>query len=114
MVEKRHPTKFELDAISTVHPVLFDHYSGHVVVANTYALESVGYYDNSTEPEGGVFERYANGSLTGVLKENAITPLEDKYQVRLQDLNREKIMKGVDLYFSSGVTTAQAIFFSIA
>jgi len=113
VAEKRHPTKFELDAISTVHPVVFDHYSGHITVVNSYALESVEYYDNSTEPEGGVFERYANGSLTGVLKANALSPISDKYQMRLEMLNREQIMKGVDLYFSSGVTTAQAIFFSI-
>ena len=68
VVDKRHPTKFELDAVSTVHPVVFSHYSGHLLVANTYAMESVGYFDNSTEPDGGVFERFANGSLTGVFK----------------------------------------------
>ena len=28
-------------------------------------------------------------------------------------LNKTQIMKGTDLYFSSGVTTAQAIFFGI-
>jgi predicted amidohydrolase YtcJ len=39
------------------------------------AMEKVGYFDNSTAPDGGVIDRYPNGSLYGVFKENAITPL---------------------------------------
>ena len=111
--DRRHPTKYELDAVSTVHPVVFEHYSGHLLAANTYAMEAAGYFDNSTEPSGGVFDRYPNGSLTGVFRENAMFALTDLFQMRLAMLNKDQILKGVDAYLSSGVTTVQSIFFTI-
>ena len=41
--EHRHPTRYELDWVSTEHPIVFGHYSGHAVVANSLALALVGY-----------------------------------------------------------------------
>lgn len=43
LAEQRHPTRYELDWISTDHPIVFGHYSGHAVVANSLALALVGY-----------------------------------------------------------------------
>lgn len=38
MEERRHPTRFELDSVSTVNPIVLFHFSGHIAVANSLAL----------------------------------------------------------------------------
>lgn len=68
VVEHRHPTKYELDSVSTVHPIVLRHYTGHLVAANSYALNAVGYTDSAQPPAGGVLDRYPNGTLTGVAR----------------------------------------------
>jgi predicted amidohydrolase YtcJ len=66
--DHRHPTRYELDWISTVHPIILVHYTGHILVANSLALTSV-YSDASPNPTGGSLDRYANNnSLTGVCR----------------------------------------------
>ena len=42
LAERRHPTRLELDAAAPDHPVLLHHGAGHVVVANTRALQALG------------------------------------------------------------------------
>ena len=34
----RHPTRYDLDKVSTEHPIMIRHSSGHVGVVNSYAL----------------------------------------------------------------------------
>ena len=40
--EQRHPTRADLDAVSTEHPIFVKHVSGHLGVANSKALEPAG------------------------------------------------------------------------
>ncbi|MGI9228284.1 MAG: amidohydrolase family protein, partial [Gammaproteobacteria bacterium] len=40
--EQRHPTKFDLDAVSTEHPIMVWHVSGHLMVCNSLCLEIAG------------------------------------------------------------------------
>ena len=47
---------------------MFGHYSGHAVVANSLALALVGYTEGKEPPRGGVFDKYENGTLTGLCK----------------------------------------------
>jgi len=68
LLEHRHPTRYELDSVSTVHPIVLRHYTGHLVAVNSYALNAVGFTDSTQPPPGGYFDRYDNGSLTGVLR----------------------------------------------
>ena len=51
--EQRHPTRDDLDAVSTVTPVLVVHQSGHLAVLNSKGLEAVGYSAETVEPPGG-------------------------------------------------------------
>lgn len=72
MVEHRHPTLQELDAISTTNPIIVIHASGHSSVANSAMLNLVGITETSKEPEGGHFGRdKKTGKLNGKLEENA-------------------------------------------
>lgn len=45
LAERRHPTRYELDWISTEHPIVFQHFSAHVVVANSLAISLLNITD---------------------------------------------------------------------
>ncbi len=71
LAEKRHPTRHDLDTATTAHPVHLRSQTCHIGVVNTAALALAGITDKTPDPFGGEFERDANGSLTGVCKEEA-------------------------------------------
>ncbi|MFN8371590.1 MAG: amidohydrolase [Anaerolineae bacterium] len=69
--EKRHPTRHDLDAVSTTHPIVLTRTCGHMKVANTLALQMAGVTLDTPEPPGGVIVR-SDGQLTGLLQETAM------------------------------------------
>lgn len=72
LAEQKHPTRQDLDAVSTDLPVLIIHQSGHIGVMNTRALERAGISAASPNPEGGVIRREAGSSEpSGILEEAA-------------------------------------------
>ena len=71
LLEKRHPTRFDLDAAAPDHPVRIDHRSGHATVLNSRGLELAGVRAETEEPPEGVIEREEGGEPTGVLYEMA-------------------------------------------
>ena len=50
--ENRMPTRADLDAVSTEHPMLFERVDGHSSVANSLALERAGITRDTPDPEG--------------------------------------------------------------
>lgn len=107
--ELRHPTRDELDAISSDIPVYVVHQSGHLGVANSKALELAGINANSSDPKGGVIRRRANSQEpNGVLEENAATMVIGKLLSGLDEAAARAIFKaGSELITSYGYTTAQ-------
>ncbi len=73
----RHPTRADLDLASTSHPVYIVHSSGHVAVANSYALALAGVDRETPDPPGGAFDRDADGVPNGVLRESAKGRISD-------------------------------------
>jgi predicted amidohydrolase YtcJ len=69
--ERRHPTRWELDRVSTEHPVHLRHVSGHLGVVNSKALTVAGFTRYTNDPAGGSFERNSTGDLTGLCREEA-------------------------------------------
>lgn len=65
----RHPTREDLDKASTGHPILLTHSSYHVFAVNGYALAQAGMDREAVDPEGGGFDRDADGRPNGVLRE---------------------------------------------
>jgi predicted amidohydrolase YtcJ len=73
--EKRHPTRADLDAVSSTVPILLMHASGHLVVANSPALALVKIGKGTPDPAGGHIQRDpATGEPNGVLEETAGLP----------------------------------------
>lgn len=105
-----HPTRYELDEVSTEVPIVVLHKSGHIGAANSKALALGGYLGGAADPEGGVVCRDpATGEPTGVLEENAIIYLFMTYSFghTNQKLMVQNLEKTLASYAKVGVTTAQ-------
>lgn len=105
LAEKRHPTRVDLDKVSTEHPIWIQHTSGHLGVANSFALKRAKITKDTPDPTGGVICRDAKtGEPTGVFEECG-----SKVSRLIPALTKEQIDKAVGWcskhYVSKGVTT---------
>jgi predicted amidohydrolase YtcJ len=109
LAENRHPTREELDSVSTEHPVVAMHISGHMLVANSAALASVGISAETPDPEGGVIGRLPGSrEPNGLLEENArLDVMRQMQDMGLVDTYRLIKAAATD-YAAKGVTTAQS------
>ncbi|HYL68987.1 MAG TPA: amidohydrolase [Candidatus Limnocylindria bacterium] len=74
--EKKFPTRQDLDAVSTNHPMIFGRVDGHVAIANSRALAIAGIGHTTPDPPAGHIERDpATGEPTGMLEEDAAMDL---------------------------------------
>lgn len=107
--EGRHPTRDDLDKVSTDFPVMAVHISGHFAAVNSKGLEVIGYDASTPDPEGGIIRRYPDSSEpNGVLEELAAIPFMIKLLNPSDKVNREYFMdRAQDLATSFGYTTAQ-------
>nr|WP_276584691.1 amidohydrolase [Brevibacterium permense] len=71
LIERRHPTRRELDEVSRDREVYIMNASGHGGVVNTFTFEKFGVTRNTPNPEGGEFFRDSEGELTGELSDAA-------------------------------------------
>ena len=70
--ERRHPSRHDLDAASQTQPIALTRTCGHMIVANSLALELAGITRDTPNPPGGVIVRDLNGDPTGLLQETAM------------------------------------------
>jgi predicted amidohydrolase YtcJ len=107
LAELRHPTRAELDAVSTEFPIYIVHQSAHIGTANSKALELAGITAASQNPPGGVIVRDASGQPTGVLEENAHYMVLVKVMGAVdRDGIKTLVKAGADLWERYGYTTA--------
>ena len=109
LAEQRHPTRQDLDAVTTELPVIALHQSGHLAVLNSLALERAGIGEGTPDPEGGLIRREADGRTPdGVLEENAmfaaLLPLMPKFT---RDQTFAMLAAAQEIYASYGYTTVQ-------
>ncbi|WP_137179095.1 amidohydrolase [Roseomonas sp. AR75] len=107
--EGRHPTRDELDQVSTEVPVLIIHTSAHLAAVNSKALEKAGITAATSDPPGGVLRR-RDGSRepNGVLEENAMIAAAGALLGGLDEAAwLSMIRAGSEFYASFGYTTCQ-------
>jgi hypothetical protein len=107
--ELRHPTRDDLDKVSTDIPVVVIHQSGHLTALNSKALALAGYDAQSKDPPGGVIQR-RDGTTepNGVLEENASNAALPKLLANLgPEAGKSFAKAGADLWASFGYTTGQ-------
>ena len=106
LAEKRHPTTIDLDKVSTSHPILLIHVSGHLAAANSKALEIAGINENTPNPPGGVIRRLGDSQKpNGVLEETAGFAIQSL--LPSAENGNELIHGGLLDYARYGITTAQ-------
>ena len=67
LTEGRHPTKEDIDQVSTTREIYVMNASGHGGAVNTLVLEKSGISAKTADPKGGAFERDGAGNPTGVI-----------------------------------------------
>ena len=107
LAEGRHPTRVDLDRVSTEHPVGAVHVSGHLAAVNARGLAALGIARSRGDPPGGRIRRGADGEPTGVLEETAMEAVMGEVMrpgllgsiAIVREANRRAL--------AAGVTTAQ-------
>lgn len=106
----KHPTRYDLDKVSTEVPIVMMHSSGHVGCCNSKVLEICGITKDTPNPEGGVYVKDpVTGEPTGMVEEAALTVVVlGKYMPRpTPEFMMEGVLRSEKLYLSLGITTAQ-------
>ncbi|MDP2857091.1 MAG: amidohydrolase [Bacillota bacterium] len=107
LLEKRPPTRQDLDYAAPRHPVLIAQNSGHMCVLNTLGLQASGITDETPDPEGGRIVHDDEGHLTGLLQERAQRLVEVRSaRPRLAEMKRALERAGSH-YLSEGITSTQ-------
>jgi predicted amidohydrolase YtcJ len=106
--ERRHPTRDDLDRVSTEHPIGIMHVSGHLAVANSTGLSVLNISADSADPPGGVIRRRAGSrDPNGVLEEIAAYGVMGQLAAGTSDDLESQIREAAIYYASFGITTVQ-------
>jgi predicted amidohydrolase YtcJ len=107
--EHRHPTRDELDTISTEIPIMLVHQSAHFGALNSKALEVAGITAASKDPAGGVIQRKEGSQEpNGVLEELAFAGAAFKLLPRVGPNGLEVFAReGARMWARYGYTTAE-------
>ena len=105
--EQRHPTKDDLNEVSTEHPIYLIHVSAHLGAANSLGLSLANINAETQDPPGGRIRRYENSSEpNGVFEETAAYPLQQLAMSAYKD-PIGSVKKAMNIYARNGITTAQ-------
>ncbi len=105
----RHPTRDDLDRVSTDVPVMAVHISGHFSTVNSAGLQLFGYSAATEDPPGGLIRRRAESQEpNGVLEELASIPkVLGALSPRAPEDALYMMERGLEMAKSFGYTTAQ-------
>jgi len=107
LTERRHPTRDDLDEVSTEHPIYLIHVSAHLGAANSLGLSLAKINSKTQNPPGGKIRRYENSlEPNGVFEETAAYPLQQLAMSAYKD-PIGSVKKAMEIYARNGITTAQ-------
>jgi predicted amidohydrolase YtcJ len=99
------PTRNWIDDLTPDNPVFVSRLDGHMALANSLALSAGGVDADSPDVPGGEIVRDPDGRLTGVLKDNAMTPVFGAIPPASQARRDRQLQAALDYLASNGVTT---------
>jgi predicted amidohydrolase YtcJ len=107
LAEQRHPTRDDLDEVSSDRPIFIVHQSGHLYVANSKLLELAGVTAETEDPPGGVIRRRSGSrEPDGVLEETGLLPILGVLPEVGDAGQRRMVEEGIASYTEFGFTTA--------
>lgn len=108
LAEGRHPTRRDLDKVSTTQPIFIRHVSGHLGVCNSVCLKLAGIDENTKDPESGVLQREAGSSVpNGVMEEGALDLVKKILPKQNEEQQMQRIETLNNYYAQYGITTVQ-------
>jgi predicted amidohydrolase YtcJ len=103
--EKRDLTRYDVDKISTEHPVILSRHCGHIIYCNSMALQIAGFSESAPDVEGGAIEKDENGRPTGVFRENANFLVYKHMSAPSKQNLKDYLRLGMDKAHSFGITS---------
>ncbi|MFQ6126549.1 MAG: amidohydrolase [Candidatus Heimdallarchaeota archaeon] len=109
VTEKRFPTRFDLDQATPDHPVALRRVCGHIVVANSMALEIANITAGTQSPPGGQIDKDPEtNEPTGILREDARNMVQNL--ISYSDKEYYSALKAAcELALSKGITTIHCL-----
>ena len=104
---KELPSRWDVDEVTTDHPVFLQRVDGHIAVANTRALQLASITVASKNPEGGKIDRDSTGQATGILRETARDAVTAVIPKPNHDRRRQAIETALQDLAQWGITSAQ-------
>lgn len=104
---KATPTRWDLDEVSSGHPVFLVRIDGHIAVANTRALQLGSINLATRDPQGGHIDRNESGEPTGILRETAQASVLAVVPKPTHALRRQGIELALADLAEHGVTSCQ-------
>ena len=69
------PNRSWIDSVTGNHPLAISRYDGHMILANSLALQKAKLTNEAVNPFGGTILKDSKGVLTGILKDEAMNPV---------------------------------------
>jgi predicted amidohydrolase YtcJ len=109
LAERRHPTKEDLDRVSTELPVWAVHSSRHMAVGNGVALDQAGIAASTPDPDGGrIVRRAGSREPTGLLQDAAWAHVRLTLLPGIPDHLYSDVLRRTGAHYARlGITTAQ-------
>jgi predicted amidohydrolase YtcJ len=103
---RRVPTRKDLDEVAPENPVILTDWSGHVILANSKALQLASITRNTPDPDGGKLGKDATGEPNGLLEEiQAFAPVMKAAPLYTVQELKEMVRKGMQEMNLNGVTS---------
>lgn len=104
---KREINRYDLDKISTKHPLSFTRICEHITVANSKAIEICGITKDTPQPVGGHFDIDEEGEPTGIFREAARYMIYENIPDVSKDDIKEMLVDVSKIASSYGITSVQ-------
>jgi predicted amidohydrolase YtcJ len=104
---KELPTRWDIDEVTSDHPVYLERIDGHVAVANTLALKMAHVTLASKDPEGGEIGRDTSAEPNGVLRETARELVTSIIPQPTPEKRRQAVEAALQDIARSGITSVQ-------
>jgi predicted amidohydrolase YtcJ len=104
LLERRSPTRWDLDQAATDVPVIITRTCAHIVVVNSKALELAGITKDTPDVSGGQIDRDEDGEPTGILRENAKDLISRIMPVKSLEENAELLAELSNVLLAHGIT----------
>jgi len=104
---KTPPTRWDIDEVTTDHPVFLTRVDGHAAVANTRALQLASITIASRDPRGGKIDRDSTGQPNGLLRDTAMEAVNNVLPTPTHDKRRQAMDAALADLAKWGITSAQ-------